>query len=144
MAGPLYNVYWYVYQDHEIRLILYKSSLSSDLIQTKHLKYATSRAGSADTSGPPEFTSGFQWGSYCSLFYFCAQCLVDVDCPFVFFLLVIVLSVFRFTASNYPFSTFKFCLFVISLEICILHEPLPQEIQKSQQNCQLTIRNTLP
>ena len=37
-------------------------------------------------------------------------CFVDVVCPFVLFLLAIVLSVFRFTDSDYSFVIFKLFL----------------------------------
>ena len=57
------------------------------------------------------------------IFSFLCNVLQIVICPFVFFLLVFVLSVLlRFTASNYPFDIFKlflhlyFCIFFHSLE----------------------------
>ena len=67
---------------------------------------ATSRAGTAYPSGTSEFTPGFQWGSYYSIFsamcIFCRQL-------FVLFLLTIVLSLLpRFTDSDYVFGIFKF------------------------------------
>jgi hypothetical protein len=37
-------------------------------------------------------------------------CFIDVVCPFVLFLLAIVLSVFRFTDSDYSFVIFKLFL----------------------------------
>jgi len=50
-------------------------------------------------SGAPEFTPGFKWLSSCYLKF--SRSL------FVLFLLAIVLSVLRFTASDYPFGIFK-------------------------------------
>jgi hypothetical protein len=54
----------------------------------------------------PEFTLGFYWGSCYSIFSF--MCMF---CPFVYFLLAIVLSVLlRYTDSDYPFVIFKLLL----------------------------------
>ena len=64
---------------------------------------ATSGAGTAFPSEAPEFTPGFQWGSYYSIFSFMCNVLQIVVCPFVLFLFAIVLSVFlQFTDSDYP------------------------------------------
>ena len=58
-------------------------------------------------SGAPEFTTGFQCGSCYSIF----SCMWIVVCPFVLFLLAIVLSVLlRYTDSDYPFGIFKLFL----------------------------------
>jgi len=50
-------------------------------------------AGTANPSGAHEFTLGFQWGSCCSIFSFLCSVLYIVVCPFVLFVLAIVLSV---------------------------------------------------
>ena len=68
-----------------------------------------SGAGAIFPSGAPDFTPGFQWGSCYSIFSFMCNVLQIVVCPFVLFLLAIVLSVLlRFTDSDYPFGIFKF------------------------------------
>ena len=72
---------------------------------------ATCGAGNACPSREPEFTPGFL-GSYYSIFSFLSIGLHTIVCPFVLFLLSIVLSVLRFTASDYPFDIFK--LFFLS------------------------------
>ena len=73
---------------------------------------STSGAGTANTFGAHEFTSGFEWGSCsprlgscCSIFCFLCSVLQVV----VFLcLLAVVLSVhFRFKDSDYPFGIFK-------------------------------------
>ena len=51
-------------------------------------------------------------GSYYSIFSFLSIGLHTIVCPFVLFLLSIVLSVLPFTASDYPFDIFK--LFFLS------------------------------
>ena len=53
---------------------------------------------------------GFYWGSCYSIFSFMCNALYlyIVVCPFVLFLLAIVLSVLRPTDSDYPFGIFKF------------------------------------
>ena len=48
-----------------------------------------------------------QWGSCYSIFGFLCNVLLIVVCPFVHFPLAIVLSVLRFTDSDYPFGIFK-------------------------------------
>jgi hypothetical protein len=50
-------------------------------------------------------TPGLQCGSFCSIFSFLCNVLLLVVCPFVLFLFVIVLSVLRITASDYPDET---------------------------------------
>ena len=71
---------------------------------------ATSGAGTAYLSGAPEFTPDFQWSNS-----FMCNILQIVVCPFVLFLLPIVLSVLQFTDSDYPFGIFKlFCQMIIS------------------------------
>ena len=75
---------------------------------------ATSGAGTAYAYGAPGFTSGFQWGSCCSIFNFLSDMQIIV-CLFVIFLTVTVLSVlFRFTASDYPFDIYKL-FFILNL-----------------------------
>ena len=80
----------------------------------------TNGAGTAYPSGAPGFTPGFQWGSCDSIFSFiCMFCRIVV-CPFVLFLLTIVLSVlFRYMNSDYPFSIFK--LFLQERRYKVLH-----------------------
>ena len=63
-----------------------------------------------DPSVEYEFTPGFKLASRCSIFSFLCSILWIVVCPFVLFRLVIVLSVFRFTDSDYPFGIFKLFL----------------------------------
>ena len=59
------------------------------------------------TSGAPEFTPGFS-GFRVTRSLVLYACFVDLVCPFVLFLLVIVLSVLlRYTDSDYPFGIFK-------------------------------------
>ena len=70
----------------------------------------TCGAGTAYLSGGPEFTLGFKWCSYCSIFSFLCKVLQIDVCVFVLFLLGIVLSVLRFTASDDPFDIFKLFL----------------------------------
>ena len=53
---------------------------------------------------------GFQLSSCYSIFSFMCNVLQIVVCPFVLFLLVIVLSVLRSTNSDYPFGIFKLFL----------------------------------
>ena len=66
-------------------------------------------------SGAPEFTAAFSGVRVTRSVVLCV-CFVDRRCPFVLFLLVIVLSVpLRYTDSDYPFGIFKlflsFCTF---------------------------------
>ena len=67
------------------------------------------RAGTPYPSEAHEFTPGFQWDSYCSIFSFLCSLLYFIVCPFGFcFVLPIVLSdLLRFTASDYPFVILK-------------------------------------
>ena len=68
------------------------------------VKVATIGAGTAYPSGAHEFTPGFQWCSCYLIVSFMCNVLQIVVCPFIFFLLAIVLSVLpRFTDSDYPF-----------------------------------------
>jgi hypothetical protein len=63
---------------------------------------ATGGAGTAYPSGAPEFTPCFYWGSCYAIFSYMSM-FVD-RCLFLntFFLLAIVLSVLRYTDSDYP------------------------------------------
>ena len=55
--------------------------------------------------GAPEFIPGIQWVTQSQLYVYVLQIVV---CPFVLFLLAIVLSVLlRYTGSDYPFGIFK-------------------------------------
>ena len=65
----------------------------------------TSGGGIASPSGAPVFTLGFYWGSCCSQSL--VFCVVFCRSLFVLFLLAIVLSVLRFTASDCCFGIFK-------------------------------------
>ena len=64
---------------------------------------ATYRAGSAYPSGALEFIHGFKWVSFFLIFSFLCNVLWIIVCPFVLFLLAILMSVLQFTASNCPF-----------------------------------------
>ena len=57
----------------------------------------TSGAGTAYPSWAPEFTPGFQWGSFCSIYYFC---VVFCRSLFVLFRLAIMLSVTSSSSSS--------------------------------------------
>ena len=62
----------------------------------------TSGVGTAHSSLPPEFNTGFQWDSYSSLFNFRCSVLSSIACLYHFLLLDIVLSVLlRFTPFLY-------------------------------------------
>ena len=65
---------------------------------------ATSGAGTASTSGAPEFTPGFHWGSCYSIFSF--MCMLGRS---LFVLL-------RYTNYDYPFGIFKLFLSKFQLE----------------------------
>ena len=71
---------------------------------------AAGGVGAACRSGAPGFAPGFWWGSCCSIFgfecVFCGSLFVLLS----FFLLAIVLFVFRFTDADYPFGIFKLFL----------------------------------
>ena len=72
---------------------------------------APSGAGTAFSSGVPEFTRGFQWGSCYSIFSFLCIVLQIVVSPSVIFLLTIVLSdLLRLMDSDYPFGILKLYL----------------------------------
>ena len=70
----------------------------------------TSGAGTAYPLRAPEFTPGFQWVSCYLIFIFYMYVLLIIVCPFVLFFLAIVLSVLRYTDSDFPFGTFKLFL----------------------------------
>ena len=70
---------------------------------------ATSGEGTAYISGTPEFTPVFSGVRQCySIFSFMCNVLQIVVCPFVLFILGIVLSVLlRFMDFDYPFGIYK-------------------------------------
>ena len=76
---------------------------------------ANSGAETAYPSGTPEFSPRNLVGFVLLDLQFYVYILQIVVCPFVLFLLAIVLSVLRFTDSDYPFGIFK--LFLIR-QIC--------------------------
>ena len=83
---------------------------------------ATSETGTAYPSRAPTFTRGFQWGSPYSICSFLCSVLQIAVCPFVLFLLAIVLSVpLRFTDSDYPFGIFTLFLAINQKFILCLH-----------------------
>ena len=57
-------------------------------------------------SGAHKFTPSVWWGSCCSIFSFLCSVLYFIVCPFVLFV-VIALSVFRCTVSDYHFCFSK-------------------------------------
>ena len=94
-------------------VIVYSLNIIFSNIVQINMTGATSGAGTAHPSGAPEFTPGFQWGS-CYSIQFYLYVLFIVVCPFVLFLLAIVLSVLlQYTVSDYPFGIFK--LFFLQL-----------------------------
>ena len=75
-------------------------------------------AGTAYPSGAPAFTPGFQGGFVTRSLVVLLIFLQIVVCPFVLFLLVIVLSfLVRFTVSDYPLSIFNLFLCAYRLQI---------------------------
>ena len=68
---------------------------------------ATSDAATVCPSGAPEVTPSCQWDSSCSIISFLCIVLQTVVCPFVLFLLAIVLSVLRLTNFDYLFGIFQ-------------------------------------
>ena len=70
----------------------------------------TRGAGTAFSFGALEFTLGFQWSLCCSIFSFLCSVLQIIVCPFVLFLLAMVVSVLRFMSDDYPFGIFKLFL----------------------------------
>ena len=61
--------------------------------------------------------TGFQWGSCYSIFSFMCNVLQIVVCPFVLFLLAIVLSVLlQFTDFDYPFGIFNIFFLSVLLQ----------------------------
>jgi hypothetical protein len=75
---------------------------------TSNTTGATCGAETAYPSGALGFISGFKWGS---VFSFLHSVLYIIVCPFVIFLLAIVLFVLlRFMAFDYPFGLFKLFL----------------------------------
>ena len=68
---------------------------------------ATCGANTTYASRAPEFTLGFQWGSYCSIFSFLCRVLQIVVCPFVF------LKKFLF----WPLYCLFFCLEILIIPL---------------------------
>ena len=72
------------------------------------------------TSGAPEFISGFKMGLCCSIFRFLCSVLQIIVCAFVLILLVIVLSVLRFSTSDYLFVILNlFIVYFLRSAMCI-------------------------
>ena len=72
---------------------------------------ATSGAGTAHLSGTPEFTPGFKWGSFNSIFSCMCMFFTSLFVLLYFFLLAIVLYVlFRLMNYDYPCGIFKLFL----------------------------------
>jgi hypothetical protein len=67
----------------------------------------TCGAGTVDPSAKPEFTSGFSMVRVTRSFVFCVMFCRSLFVLWSIFLLAIVLSVLRFTASDFPFVIFK-------------------------------------
>ena len=68
----------------------------------------TSRGGTAHLSGAPQFIPGFKCGSRYLIFSCMCRAYQIVVCPFIRFLLDIVLSLFlRITDYDYHFGIFK-------------------------------------
>jgi hypothetical protein len=85
---------------------------------TGFVSRATCRPGTVYHSEAPEFTRVVYWGSCCSIFNFLCNVVQIIFCPFVLFLLAIVLSVLlQITASDYPFAIFKH--FLVNLVFAI-------------------------
>ena len=72
---------------------------------------ATSGAGIAYPSGAPQFTPGFQWGSCYSIFSFICMFCRSLFVLLCFVLLTIVLSVLRYTDSDYSFGILRIFLY---------------------------------
>ena len=78
------------------------------LVTVVNNMFATSVTGTADPSGAPEFTPGFQWGSRYSIFSFVCMFCRSLFVLFILFHLAIVLSVLlRLMDSDYPFGISK-------------------------------------
>jgi len=74
---------------------------------------ATCGARPGYSSGAHEFTLDFSEVLVCSIFRFLCSALYIIVCPFVIFILVVVLSVLRFTTFYYHFDIFKLFLYLI-------------------------------
>ena len=93
------------------------SFMTCHLVCNKNRMGATCGIGSAYPSEAPEFTHGLQLGACCWIFSFY---VVFVDHHF---LLACVLSVLRFTASDYLFDIFKLFLVVV-LKLPTIHDKI--------------------
>ena len=72
---------------------------------------STSGTGTVNTSGAPAITPGFYRDLCYAIFSFMCMFCRSFFCPFLLFLLTIVVSgLFRFMDSDYPFSIFKLFL----------------------------------
>ena len=89
----------------------------------------TSGAGIYYPPGAPEFIPGFQWGSCYSIFYM--YVLQIIVCPFVLFLLAIVLYVLlRYTDSDHLCGIFKLFLLISVLSTRKLQGHLTKTVFK--------------
>ena len=115
---------WKVYGSHHDIVNRYEMSLSQmtknmfplswsqswQIFDNCNTAGATVGAGIAYPSGAPEFTSVFLWGLCCSIwFFYILFCWLLLAC-FVFFPMVITLSVLQFMASDYYFGIFNIVL----------------------------------
>ena len=90
---------------------------------------ATNQAETAHPSVAPEFTPGVSEVHVARSLVFCVLFYRSLFGLLYFFLLTIVLSVFQFTESDYPFSTFKLFLFSCRSTITLLLSLVEQELQ---------------
>ena len=101
--------------------------------------------GTAYPSGAPEFTPGFQWGLCYFIFSF--RCVLEiVFCPFVPFLLAIVLSVLRYTDSDDHFGIFNLFLLFCATMMMSYFNQISQLVQLMLW-CyypEITVRRKLP
>ena len=77
---------------------------------------ATGGAGTVYRSGVPEFTPCFSEVCVTRSLVLCVMFCRSLFVPLSFFLLAIVLSVLRFTDSDYSFGIFK--LFLVKICVC--------------------------
>ena len=84
---------------------------------------ATSGAGNANSSGAPEFTPGFKWGSCCSIFSFPCCVLHFAVCSFSFLDCIVCPSIYSFRLPHWYLQLFLFhwvkYWFVFHLEITL-------------------------
>ena len=78
---------------------------------------ATSGAGATSISGASKSIPGFQWGWCYSIFSHMCIFLQIAVCPFLLFLLAIVLSVLlRYTDSDYTFGIFEILVQILLIK----------------------------